>query len=505
MKIALISLYSTISSYGLRSISACLKQEGYEVNLIFLPQKWETRYDEEVLNNLVSLVREADLIGISLMTNHFDNAVQLTSRIKQSINTTVMWGGVHPTIRPEECLDYADIICVGEGEEAILELARKMREGENYLETKGLWFKKNDKIIRNEAAPLIKDLNSIPYQDYDYHSHHILTGNTIKIMNEDLIKSHLQNDYLAQPTRGCPFNCTYCCNTILNKMYLHQKPIRKRSASNLIGELMEVRNKLPFVQHITFDDDAFFCYSVDEITEFSTEYKRTIGLPLEIRGASPSTLTKPKLAPLVAAGLTSIRMGIQTGSERTKKMYGRPHSNQKVEDCVNIIHEFRDKIPLPQYDIIINNPWETHEDLVSTLMFFAKLPTPYRLSVFSLIFYPGTELYDKAVKDGIISDDLNDIYRKSYNVVADVTSGRLMNQSYINNLIYLLYVFSLNGLNLSTKTWMVMVNRKSNFLKSWFLYFIMKLRASFLLKKRLFKQTYSAVKGESIRDAYELD
>ena len=62
----------------------------------------------------------------------------------------------------------------------------------------------------------------------------------------------------------------------------------------------------------------------------------------------------------------------------------------------------------------LDSPWDTDQDAIETLMFLSKLPTPYKLTLFSLLFYPGTDLYRKAKKDGIVKDDVNDIYRKHY-------------------------------------------------------------------------------------------
>ena len=140
--------------------------------------------------------------------------------------------------------------------------------------------------------------------------------------------------YMTQPTRGCPFACTFCVNNTTLKMYPHQKPIRKRSIDHLIKELLEVKAKFPFVEKIKFDDDAFFITPLEDMKYFGKQYKEKIKLPLQITGATPSTLTRDKLAVLVDAGLSEIRMGIQTAGERTKILYKRPHTNEQVENCV---------------------------------------------------------------------------------------------------------------------------------------------------------------------------
>ena len=132
MKVTLISPYLDIKSFGLRTLSACLKKEGHDVQLIFLPRPFTERYEDKTLNEVVKISSGAALIGISLMTNFFDNAVQISQILRKSLDIPILWGGIHPTIRPQECLNYADLVCIGEGEEAVTELARKMEGGQGY-------------------------------------------------------------------------------------------------------------------------------------------------------------------------------------------------------------------------------------------------------------------------------------------------------------------------------------------------------------------------------------
>ena len=491
MRVSLVSVYSNLPVYGLRSLSSCLKQAGHDVNLVFLPQKFTERYHENVVTDLIKIVDGSDLVGITTMSNHFDNAVQLTTRLKQETTIPVAWGGVHPTIRPLESLQHADLVCIGEGEEAIVELINKMEAGEDYTDTKGFWFKRNGEVIKNPIRPLIRDLDSIPFQDYDYDGHYVKHGDGIRPMTEELLNYHLQGDLMVAPTRGCPLACTFCVNNTLHNLYAEKKQFRGRSVDNIIEEVVTIREKLPFINHITFDDDAFFSLSAEQIEEFSQKFKNQVGLPLDIGGATPYSISREKLGSLVQGGLTGLRMGIQSAAESTKKQYLRNHSNNYVERAVSIIHEFSDKIT-PRYDIIINNPWETEEDLAETLLFLARVPAPFLLNMFSLTFYPATELYNKAVEDGIIKDDLNDVYRKTYNVQADGTSGRLLGESYMNNLFYLVYIFALYGHGLSERTMSVLVARKNRPIMSRLMYFFVRQKASLLLKKNLVMKTWEA-------------
>jgi len=214
-------------------------------------------------------------------------------------------------------------------------------------------------------------------------------------------------------------------------MYAKKKIFRKRSPVNVIEELESVINKFSFIDKIIFDDDNFFMQKIEEIETFALMYKKRIGLPLLIAGLSPETVDKAKMSCLVNAGLEEIRLGIQSGSFRVRRMYNRNHSNEKIEEAIKIIYSFKDRLKHMNYDVMLDNPWETEEDIVETIRLLSKIPHPRHLIIYSLTFYPGTPLYERARKEGIINDDRRDVYRKFYS-----SSGT--KRTYLNNLIFLL-------------------------------------------------------------------
>jgi len=94
MKITLISIYPDITSFGMRTISACLKQEGHDVDLIFLLKEFTEKYTKKTMNDLIKLTRGSKLVGISLMSNFFDNALQITKKLKANCDFPILWGGL---------------------------------------------------------------------------------------------------------------------------------------------------------------------------------------------------------------------------------------------------------------------------------------------------------------------------------------------------------------------------------------------------------------------------
>ncbi len=450
MKIILISPHFHAANIGIRTLSAHLKQEGYNVHILFLPRAFTETYNEKVLDEIVELSKDADLIGISLMTNDFNQSAQITRKLKGTLDIPIIWGGIHVTMSPMECLNYADMVCIGEGEEALKELAKKIQKKQDFYSTRNIWFRHNGKIVKNQLRPLIQDLDSTPWPDCDFKCHYVLSDGHILKIDQCLLERYMGPGYLLVPTRGCPNSCTYCVNNRLNKLYAKQKIIRKR-LGGAIKELLEVRKNLPFITHIIFDDDSFFSCTKEEIQLFCEKYKKNISLPFRIGGITPKTLTREKLSFLVMAGMVGTRMGIQTASKKILKMYNRNYSNQQVENAVRIINEYKDKIKRPTYDIMLDNPWQTDEDLVETLMFLSRLPVPFKSILYSLTFYPGTELYEKAKREGIIrSDNEGNKFKYYYEC----------KNTYLNRLFILLNQYTSSGRRISPKIMFLLTNRK---------------------------------------------
>jgi len=196
-------------------------------------------------------------------------------------------------------------------------------------------------------------------------------------------------------TRGCPFNCGYCANSYLIKVY--GEKVRERSVENCMEELKDVKNDR-YVLYINFEDDCFFAHSHEWIRKFSEEYKKHIKLPFIVR-AIPTMLDREKLFMLKEAGLSMVVMGIQSGSDRVNfEVYGRKISFSSVIKAADIINEAK---AAPFYEVIVDNPYEKEEDEIDTIESMSKLKKPYIISLAHLTFFPGTPLAEKAIADKI--------------------------------------------------------------------------------------------------------
>jgi radical SAM superfamily enzyme YgiQ (UPF0313 family) len=152
------------------------------------------------------------------------------------------------------------------------------------------------------------------------------------------------------------------------------------------------------------------------LRDFTNQYREKIRRPFSLL-TTPRSVSEEKLYALADAGLYSVAIGVQSGSQRIYKgLYARPETLDEIVTASQRLRHVarkRGKQILGRYDFILNNPWETPEDVEASLRLCTRLSKPFNLALFSLTLYPGTELYEKARREGLITDDLNQVYRCS--------------------------------------------------------------------------------------------
>jgi radical SAM superfamily enzyme YgiQ (UPF0313 family) len=432
MRITLISLDYELYCAGIRILSACLKKAGHEVQCMFLPPRRKIKnkristahFSDIVCQQIYDICKTSELIGLSLMTNQFFPAIQLTIALKKMGAPRIIWGGIQPTIEPDECLRYADIVCLGEGEGAITDLAENMSGGKDYLRVKNLWFKLDGKIVRNDLRPLVGNLDEIPLPDYSCEGHFIVEEENIKPLIVEKVlhyegKRFKQDKkgirYPIMTSRGCPYSCTYCCNNVFEKLYPGQKRLRWRSAENVVGELKMIQRELGPISFVIFVDDNFTARPVKELSEFCAIYKEKINVPFFCQ-CSPLTISAERLDILLDSGCQKISMGIETANSRIAEMYNRKHFHKAVPKAISLLENYRSKMPMPpSYQFIVDNPYEDIEETLDTLKMAVGLKRPWDNPIYSLMLFPGTSMYEKAKGDGLIKDKTVQIYTKDWN------------------------------------------------------------------------------------------
>ncbi|OGW74631.1 MAG: hypothetical protein A2Z72_06205 [Omnitrophica bacterium RBG_13_46_9] len=406
--IALIGLYDT-DSFSICTLHATLKREAFNVSTIFFKRLSKDLtiippQDREI-SCLVRQVKELnpDIIGISVRTVLFQIASQITKAIKQESGALVVWGGVHPTIRPCQCLESADIVCVGEGEGPIVDLATRFSKGEGIDDIKNLCFKKNGAIIRNEIRPLVENLDSMPFPDYSSEDKYFLENGKVL--------PHRAHTNMIMTSRGCPFSCSFCCNSALRKIYDGKgRYVRRRSVDNVIDELIQAK-KTRNLKNVSFQDDVF-TFDIEWLREFCGKYKKFIDLPFFCY-CHPRATTEEMVRLLKEAGFCIAGIGIQSGSEEFRHRYLRRYdTNVEIVKCARLLSKYGIDY---HCDILMDNPLETEKERQETFNLLMRLPKPFFPNTHTLTYFPELELTNLLLEKGMISEeDIEDKKQESY-------------------------------------------------------------------------------------------
>lgn len=421
MNVILISAHTHPVALGLRYVSSYLKAAGHQVQIIFMgPSRGEnaTGLADEDFQAIVELCRPADLIGIGLMTSGFYQASALTEGLRQAgVKAPVVWGGTHPTVAPAESLTVADGVCIGEGEEPMRLLLEAMSEGRDPTQTPSFGFRAggrfgNQAEIINPVLPLNIPLDDYPFPDYELETHWLVRKGKLVRARPELLRSALQRVRI-QTTRGCPYRCTFCNNTVWQDLYRGKGEwVRKRSNDSILAEVKELRSRFPSVSAINIIDDLFIVRPEDVLEDFVRRYRAEINLPLEV-DVFPNMITESKIAILSKLPLHLLSMGIQSADPGTlKEVYHRATPVERIAECIDLFHRYKLRA---EYHYIIGNPYESEESLLTTMRFAASHHKgPAVLRVFPLMFYPGSSLHARAREDGLIGERHEDAYQPTF-------------------------------------------------------------------------------------------
>lgn len=411
--VVLIAFYD-LESFAVRTLHAVLERAGVPVTSIFFKQlnpnnTMDAATEDEIealLRQLAAL--EPILVGLSVRSTYYQLAAKVSDRIRKRLNTFVVWGGVHVTISPENCLDHADAICIGEGEGTMLELAQRLAAGRPVDKIQNLWLRRNGATIQNEQRPLIADLDSLPFIDFLNDGKILIDGEYI---GPPPPPAQRQN-FWTMTSRGCPYSCTYCCNNVLREVYAGKGAyVRRRSVENVMDELLKARRDSPNLKFLSFEDDVF-TFDVKWLRAFTPRYKREIGIPFFCY-CHPKAVNEEIIALLKEAGAVTMTMGIQSGSEPVRRNYFK--RNDTNEEIVRAAWTLGNMGIHCSYDVIMDNPLETEDDRRATLDLLLRLPRPFELHTHSLTHFPATDLTKLLLERGLIrTEDIEDRKQMSY-------------------------------------------------------------------------------------------
>jgi len=409
--VTLISTTRDFSGIGSRVLSSWLRNLGYETRLVFLPSPaGGTLCSSRAAQAVADLCKTSDFVGLSVFTSDFNLSAQISRSIRHHTQAGIIWGGIHPTARPIECLEHADLVCVGEGELAL----KSLLEGKRAEEIPGLWSRRNGDLIETGPGEMIEDISGLPHQDFSFEGHYTVdpeSGQVNELSREYYLRrpgKKLYKDlqgkrleyYRTVSSRGCPMACTYCSNELYHRLYT-RRHYRVRTIEDLLDELKRVKAENDFVKLFCITEDNFLARPPREIHRFAETYRREIGLPFYTVG-HPIHVTRERLDPLLEAGLIRLSMGIQSGSVATLKRYRRPGLPKHVMKAVETINAYQGRLLPSKYDVISNDPLQTPEEARESLLMLTRLPG--KLANHPMILLPGTAINEQAHADGLDVD-----------------------------------------------------------------------------------------------------
>lgn len=390
-----------------------------------------------------------DLVGIHALSIDHNWALKVAESVKLTQKKVlVLLGGPHPTFYREIVRNkYVDAICIGEGERAVENLLNAIDRKEEYINIRSIWIKQNGQLYKNEAGTLLAP-KEIPIPD-------------IAIYNEypNILKSGSLGIVCS---RGCPFDCSFCSNYTLNKMY-GGRFFRFREIDDIIKEITQGL-KARKIKTIIFQDDIFGMNN-KWLDSFLRQYRQKVNLPFYCL-LRCDLISERLVDQLKAAGCFRVGVGVESGDEHIRiKVLNKKLSNQAIEKAVNIL---KDKSLEFHTFNMFGLPQEDFRSAMKTLNLNIRLrPDPAKSIIFQP--FPGTKFFSEEVKKSILSPDFS-MFKINYKYSNDAAKIQRLQKLFmiivkfpiIKYLVPLLVRLPLDGFydKISQKSWSFIYYRR---------------------------------------------
>jgi len=397
MKITFINTIPTRSPYlGLAYIITAVEKAGHKPNLIDLTFIFGNR-----LAYIIDEIKKQapDIIGVSAITPYYEKSIDIVKKVKEKFpHLLVILGGIHPTIFPEEVISnsFVDMICIGEGEQALPELLDKLEKSQT-PNVDGVWFKSNGKIIKNRLRPYNQDLDSLPFPNWDYWE-----------IEKYFKLESLPDSLPILASRGCVFDCTFCSNKVFKEIGLGNY-YRIRTPENIIGEIKNNIDKYikRGLHNFSFYDDCFGLNrkQFDVFTELYMQEKIKYQAHWMCRTRA-DIITERWVQKAKAAGCVFVIMGLENSNEDIRmNRFKKNIPNSRFQSTAEILKRYN---ILHSINIMIGVPEDNRNTIKETVRFANSL-RPITIKPSLYIPLPKTELEEFVRKKRLLRED-----RKKY-------------------------------------------------------------------------------------------
>lgn len=392
-----VNIWKIVSScmppLGLAIIASCLEKAGHEVNILDIAAEpmSQDKFKAFLRRN------HFDWIGFTATTLALNNALALAEIAKHECpDSTIVFGGVHPSIFPEQVLGHknVDYVIVGEGERSIVSLIN----GHDPQVVDGLYYKYQGEIRGNPVGPLVDYLDDLPFPAYHLlpmTKYHPALGGYKRLPAISMITS-----------RGCPGACTFCFKQMFGNK------TRFRTASSLISEIEFLKDNYG-IREIVFYDDTFTA-NRNNVKEFCS---LLISKHIDLYWSCMSRIDcidESLLGIMKNAGCHQICYGVESACDHILKNIRKNISLDKVHKLKNLMRKAGISLRL---SFMLGNPGESEETLTRTIALAIKLdPDIVQFNIATP--YPGTEMYNWAKENNYLITTDWDKYDLSQPVMA---------------------------------------------------------------------------------------
>ncbi len=380
---------------GLLYVGTPLFRKGYEVNILDANNSPNNKQFFDKLR------RELDgtlAIGLSVMTAQISSAIEISRYVRQvTPSIPIIWGGVHPTLYPEQVArsDYADFAVRGEGEITAIELLAAIERHNDPREVKGISFRAGQQVITTDGREPI-DVNQSPHSEWNLVEDIRVIGNFSEVAKRSGVGLPIMT------SRGCPHRCAFCINPILKLKY------RYRQTDLLINDIEDILNL--GVSRISFFDEDLFANRRHLIEIIDEIEKRRLNF--RWFGTARADYFRPKhinlelLKRIERSGCHQLGIGAESGSQRVLDSLKK---DTTVEDTINAAKMLNRVGIDATFSFMIGLPGEEEDDIKQTLELITKITgmnNSFRiLGPFIYRPYPGSELYFKCLSSGMEEPD----------------------------------------------------------------------------------------------------
>lgn len=364
-----------VANYGPLYIMAMLKKHNFDARGLF-----------RSLDEIRDMQPVPTFVGFSCWTGEHRKQYLWAQRVKELFpKCVVCFGGPHAIICPDEIMSQqaVDMVCVGEGEYTILELAERLRDRQSLNEIEGLWTKDEAGTVhKTKPRPLVEDLDTLPFMD-----------------RSGFVYDAPDSPHSGfQTGRGCVNSCKFCYHNVFRRRF-EGRYFRKRSVDNVIAEIQQACQKYSYAS-IKFKDDTFIA-SRSWLREFADKFPQEVGLPF-IAAVIPSQVDEEVATLLKKAGCISVGLGIESGNDFIRQnILGKRFARERIVAAFNACKNAGIESLVGQW--IIANPYETVETVLESIALHCELQD--RPIVHFYTPYPGTETTNRAIREGWLSPE----------------------------------------------------------------------------------------------------